>query len=86
MGITVSIAGITVETNMQDRAFPNAVDGATGQGLRQWLDGERKANKREIRKALGKSKPFPFHPAERSARECRGTFSRMNPAYIRRYR
>jgi hypothetical protein len=75
---------------MDDRAFPNAVCGRTGAGLRKVIGGEKQATKRTIRRAKpkpsGRGKKFPFHAAERSARECRGTFARMEAAPIRKRR
>lgn len=61
---------------MNDRAFPNAVCGRTGAGINQWMAGESKATRKTVRRA--KRKPFPFHPAERSARELKGILARYS--------
>lgn len=67
---------------MYDRAFPNAVRqwpnavcGRTGAGINQWMAG--KNTRKTIRKAA-KPKRFPFHPAERSARELKGILARYS--------
>lgn len=76
MGIRSSIhKGATVEYSaMETRAFPNAVCGKTGRGLTTWTgvkQARTKARKRQ-------TKAFPFHPAERSARELKGILARYS--------